>query len=155
MPEYGYGHIWFFLFKALATEKSSDREIYFLEKLTRIALLINIFHSQSSSQSRALLITKIYQLFCINWTVFLRTSVIAVNPETKDLLWVVYNMYFLKIDSPLFINLIHRYILSILCKTNFGHIYLSPTLNATSKNNRYKILSSKTWWEPKSWHHSQ
>ena len=37
------------------------------------------------------------------------------------------------------------YILSSLCKINFGHIYLSLTLNATSKNNRFEILSSKTW----------
>ena len=37
----------------------------------------------------------------------------------------------------LFIDVIGGHISSILCEINFRHIYLSPTLNATSKNNGY------------------
>ena len=51
---------------------------------------------------------------------------------------------FEKLTSLLFIKLIRGYILSGLCKTNFGNIYITPTWNAHFLNNRYKILSSKT-----------
>ena len=56
---------------------------------------------------------------------------------------------FLNFDSLLFIKLIRGYKLIIVCKINFWIICLAPTWNLLCRKNCNKILSSKTWWEPK------
>ena len=58
-------------------------------------------------------------------------------------------MQFLKIDSPLLINLICWYILSIQCKISYWLIYLTSKWNASCKEPCYEILSSRTWGWPK------
>ena len=63
-----------------------------------------------------------------------------------DLLWVC----FWKFDIPyLFITSMRVYVFIITCKIYYGHFYLTPICNATSKNNRFKILSSSE--QLKSW----
>ena len=73
----------------------------------------------------------------------LRTSLTSVNPKPNDVRRVATHTHFLKFYSHLFLKLICGCTSSILCKTNFGLIWLTPTWNVSCKKCAMKYFHQK------------